>query len=160
MIRGVIKACLLDESSSTFLSVEKSSKPLVGKNPTAARAMRDENGTARHIEGESGNSEKLREHFGTSETYSKVRRQRKKKATTEWLKHKRRSSRASPLKKLQTCSEIKMQMRRPLPPAGLVYGKAGGETVRTPRFAKFLKVFKINPFLFQNDERSHKSVLA
>ena len=51
-------------------------------------------------------------------------------------------------------------MRNPLPPAGLVYGKAGGETVRAPRFAKFLKVFKINPFLFQNEQNNNKKGLA
>ena len=62
--------------------------------------------------------------------------------------------------KFERLSEIQMQMRKPLPPAGLVYGKAEGETVRAPRFAKFLKVFKINPLLFQNDQKTNKTMLA
>ena len=44
-----------------------------------------------------------------------------------------------------------------LPPAGPVYGKAGGETVRAPRFAKFSKVFKINPYLFLNKNNNYKN---
>ena len=48
----------------------------------------------------------------------------------------------------------------PLLPAGLVYGKAGGKTVRAPRFAKFSKVFKINPYLFVHAQNNNRKGIA
>ena len=63
MIRKLIKQCSLDDSSSTFLSVEKSSKTLLGRNTRPKQQQRGQCETrtvpTRHIEGENGNSERI-----------------------------------------------------------------------------------------------------
>ena len=101
----------------------------------------------------------IREENAYSEN-ARARRLQEKKCDSSMAVAQERKQQKIQTNDFARLSEIKIQKRKPLPPAGLVYGKAKGETVQAPRFAEFSKVFKINPYPFQNEQNNNTKDLA